>query len=132
MLEASTLTYSTLLGEQILESGFKQINIVVCYHESIYFPSPVMQQKSQRSFKPDETEIKFENLFFGCKIFTMLSKILKKCQRLRGHFSFQSSLERWKTIFFSFGYRSKVLENFDHDYLKSKIFSGHQGICRVY
>lgn len=79
MLEASTLTYSTLLGEQIFESRFKQINIVVCYHESIYFPSPVMQQKSQRSLKPDETEIKLENLFFGCKIFTMLSKILKKC-----------------------------------------------------
>lgn len=89
MLEASTLTYSILLG----------INIVVYYHESIYFPSPVMQQKSQRSLKPDETEIKLENLFFGCKIFTMLSKILKKCQRLRGHFSFQSSLERWNTIF---------------------------------
>ena len=30
--------------------------------------------------------------------------------------------------FFSFVYRSKVLEYFDHDYLKSKIFSGHQGI----
>lgn len=99
MLEASTWTYSILLSEQIFESRFKQINIVVCYHESIYFPSPVMQQKSQRSLKPDETEIKFENLFFGCKIFTMLSKILKKCQRLRGHFSFQSSLERWNTIF---------------------------------
>lgn len=69
MLEASTLTYSILLG----------INIVVYYHESIYFPSPVMQQKSQRSLKPDETEIKLENLFFGCKIFTTLSKILKKC-----------------------------------------------------
>ena len=88
MLEASTWTYSTLLGEQIFESRFKQINIVFCYHESIYFPSPVMQQKSQRSLKPDETEIKFENLFFGCKIFTMLSKILKKMPEAQRSFFF--------------------------------------------